>query len=96
MVYETEYRAVSFLASVEKWFDDCGHAKRAKNDSPGTDRRKFLKGLGLAGGAVAVSSLATPEADDVFFEGEEPDELPKEMKIVKDTAAGGTVAFFVV
>ena len=96
MVHAGEYRAVSFFTKVEKWFDDCGHAKRAKNDSPGTDRRTFLKGLGLAGGAVAARSLVTPEAEDVFFEGEEPDELPKEMKVVKDTAAGGTIAFFVV
>lgn len=94
MVREGEYGAVSFLSKIDDWFEECGHAKRAKNESSGTDRRTVLKGLGLAGGAVAASSLVTPEAD-VFFEGEEPDELPKEMKIVKGSAPGGTVASFV-
>lgn len=91
-----EYRAVSFLKKVDQWFEDCGRAKRAKNDSPGTDRRTFLKGLGLAGGAVAAGTLVTPEAaDDVFFEGEGSEELPETMKIVEGSAAGVTIACFV-
>lgn len=36
-----------------------------------------------------------PVEADVFFEGEESDALPKEMKIVRDSAAGGTPAIFV-
>ena len=92
MVRESEYCVVSFLSKVDDWFEGCGRAKRAKKDSSGTDRRTFLKGLGLAGGAVAAASLVTPEAD-VFFEGEET-ELPEAMKIMKGTAAGGTIACF--
>ena len=74
---------------------DCVRAKRAKKDSSGTDRRTFLKGMGLVGGAVAAGSLVTVEADDVFFKGEETDELPTDMKIVKGSASGGTISTFV-
>jgi len=76
-------------------FKDCERAKRAKKSSSRTDRRTFLKGLGLVGGAVAASSLVTPEAD-VFFEGEEPDRLPKQMKIVPDSTAGMTICGYTV
>ncbi len=85
---------MSFLSKVDDWFENCGRAKRAKNGSPGTDRRTFLKGLGLAGGAVATGGLLTTEAGDVFFEGEEPDGLPEKMEIPKASASGATVASF--
>ena len=83
---------MSFFAKVDNWFDDCGRAKRAKNDSSGTDRRTFLKGLGLVGGVVAVGGLV--KEDDVFFEGEEPGGLPQEMKIVTGVGSGDTIASF--
>lgn len=99
VVREGEHCAVKFLKQVDDWFENCGRAKRAKNDSSGTDRRTFLKGMGVAGAAVAASAIPGIPEDDVYFEGEGPG-LPKEMKIQSGTTLPGgmpgmTVASFV-